>query len=77
MQDALLQEGDSLLHYRILSRLGEGGMGAVYRAEDTRLGRTVALKILRQDRAEDDDWNQRFQREVRVASSCTVVVASP
>jgi TolB-like protein/predicted Ser/Thr protein kinase len=64
-----LQPGSSLLHYKILSRLGEGGMGVVYRAEDTRLGRIVALKILRSDLAHDEEWNMRFQREVRAVSA--------
>lgn len=62
-------EGSTLLHYRIKSRVGEGGMGVVYEAEDTRLGRTVALKVLRQDLALDEEWSQRFQREARAASS--------
>jgi len=62
-------DGSTLLHYRIKSRLGEGGMGVVYEAEDTRLGRTVALKVLREDLALDEEWSQRFQREARAASS--------
>ncbi len=64
-----MDDAKSLLHYRIVERLGEGGMGVVYRAEDTRLGRTVALKVLRADLAADEEWNRRFEREVRVASS--------
>ncbi len=61
--------GKNLLHYRILDRVGEGGMGVVYRAEDTRMGRTVALKVLRAELAADEEWNRRFEREVRAASS--------
>jgi tRNA A-37 threonylcarbamoyl transferase component Bud32/TolB-like protein len=68
---ARLKEGDSLLHYRILSRLGEGGMGVVYRAEDQRLGRHVALKVLREELASDREWNRRFEHEVRAASAVT------
>ncbi|HZE89641.1 MAG TPA: serine/threonine-protein kinase, partial [Verrucomicrobiae bacterium] len=64
-----MDAGDSLLHYTIHSRLGEGGMGVVYRAEDGRLGRTVALKILRPDLAANQEWERRFQREVRAASA--------
>ncbi|HXI03527.1 MAG TPA: serine/threonine-protein kinase, partial [Candidatus Saccharimonadales bacterium] len=64
-----VDDGRKLLHYRILDRLGEGGMGVVYRAEDTRMGRMVALKLLRPDLAGDDEWNRRFEREVRAASS--------
>ncbi|MGD8374769.1 MAG: protein kinase, partial [Acidobacteriota bacterium] len=59
----------TLKHYRILSRLGEGGMGIVYRAEDTRLGRTVALKVLPEGLAGDEDRVRRFEREARAASS--------
>ncbi len=63
------KEGETLLHYRLRARLGEGGMGVVYLAEDTRLGRTVALKVLREEYAADDEWNRRFQREARAVSA--------
>jgi tetratricopeptide (TPR) repeat protein len=56
-------------HYRLLDRLGEGGMGVVYRAEDLQLGREVAIKLLKKDVSASDEWLGRFEREARLASS--------
>ena len=56
-------------HYRLLDPLGEGGMGIVYRAEDVRLGREVAVKLLKTDTATSSEWLARFEREARLASS--------
>jgi two-component system LytT family response regulator len=66
-----LAAGSRIAHYRVLSQLGQGGMGTVYLADDTRLGRHVALKILPPEVGADPERMQRFVQEAKLASSLT------
>src|SRR6266550_1071184 len=63
--------GRTLGHYRILEKVGQGGMGVVYRGQDTRLNREVALKLVHPDLLADPDSRRRFLREAQAASALT------
>ena len=66
----ILKEGEILSgRYRILSLVGQGGMSYVYRAEDRKMGRLVALKLLKEEYCEDREFIRKFQREAQAAAS--------
>ena len=67
----------TIAHYRIVSKLGEGGMGAVYRATDTKLNRDVAIKILPDSFAGDPDRLARFTRESQILAGLNHTTSRP
>jgi serine/threonine protein kinase len=69
--------GSRLLHFEVLEKLGEGGMGAVYRALDTRLKRHVAIKVLPSDKLSDPVRKRRFIHEAQAASALNHPTSSP
>ena len=72
-----LEAGTQLGPYEIVSAIGAGGMGEVYKARDTRLDRTVAIKVLPEHVASDPDLKQRFEREAKTISSLNLTPCKP
>ena len=64
-----LTEGQNLLHYRLVDKIGQGGMGVVWRAVDTTLDREVAIKVLPPELANDAERLQRFEREAKLLAT--------
>jgi len=69
MSDTASLIGEELAHFKVIAKLGEGGMGAVYRAEDTKLGRDVALKVLPEELANEPERLARLRREAQILAS--------
>jgi len=69
MSDSASLIGEELAHFKVIAKLGEGGMGAVYRAEDTKLGRDVALKVLPEELANEPERLTRLRREAQILAS--------
>jgi serine/threonine protein kinase len=66
---SVMMVGQSISHYKIVEKLGEGGMGVVFKAEDTKLERTVTLKFLDQHLLDDEEAKERFLREAKAAAA--------
>ena len=69
--------GRTLTHYRITEKIGEGGVGVVYKAEDTKLGRTIALKFVRPDLLDDPRHKERFVLEAQASAAPTIRTCAP